>query len=108
MHARLPLIAFAAAAAVLATGSATAQTSPATVAKGYHAPKNATPSASPTLSGVWSNATITRLERDPKYGERLVLTTDEAKAIENTSDARNARLRANTDTKNTDPDKLPE
>jgi hypothetical protein len=52
----------------------------------------------PDLSGVWSNATITRPERDPKYGDRLILTPDEAKAIEGASDQRNARLRANTDT----------
>ena len=74
---------------------AAAQTDPATVAKGYKAARNAF--GQPDLSGVWSNATITRLERDPKYGERLVLTPDEAKAIEGASDARNARLRANTD-----------
>jgi hypothetical protein len=91
--------------AALAT-PALAQTDPAAIAKGYHAPRTAL--GQPDLGGVWSNATITRLERDPKYGERLVLTTDEAKAIENTSDARNARLRAATDTSNKDPDKLPE
>jgi hypothetical protein len=97
---------FGAAAVAVAALPAAAQTDPASVAKGYHAPRNAV--GQPDLSGVWSNATITRLERDPKYGERLTLTADEAKAIENTSDARNARLRANTDTSNKDPDKLPE
>src|SRR5215472_7836999 len=91
--------------AALAT-PALAQTDPAAIAKGYHAPKNAM--GQPDLSGVWSNATITRLERDPKYGERLVLTPDEAKAIENTSDARNARLRAATDTSIKKVDDLPE
>ena len=61
----------------------------------YQAPRNAV--GQPDLSGVWSNATITRLERDPKYGERLVLSPDEARTIEGVSDQRNARLRANTD-----------
>jgi len=81
--------------ALAMTAPAAAQTDPATVAKGYKAARNAF--GQPDLSGVWSNATITRLERDPKYGERLVLSPDEAKAIEGASDARNARLRANTD-----------
>jgi len=92
--------------AALAAAPAIAQTDPASIAKGYHAPRNAL--GQPDFSGVWSNATITRLERDPKYGERLQLTPDEAKAIEGASDTRNARLRAATDTSNTDPDKLPE
>src|SRR5205085_2940496 len=61
----------------------------------YKAPRNGF--GQPDFSGVWSNATITRLERDPKYGDRLVLTPEEVKAIEGQSDARNARLRAPTD-----------
>ncbi len=92
--------------ALMASSSAVAQTSPAAVAKGYKAPRNAF--GQPDLSGVWSNATITRLERDPKFGDRLILTPDEAKGIEGASDARNARLRSNTDTSIKDPDKLPE
>jgi hypothetical protein len=61
----------------------------------WHAPRNTF--GQPDLSGVWTNATITRLERDPKYGDRLVMTPDEARAIEGASDQRNARLRADTD-----------
>jgi hypothetical protein len=99
-------ILFGAAAAALTALPAAAQTDPASVAKGYHAPRNAM--GQPDLAGVWSNATITRLERDPKYGERLTLTADEAKAIESTSDARNARLRAATDTTIKKVDDLPE
>ena len=107
MNSRLLTLALAASAITLALGQpAAAQTDPAAVAKGYKAPRNAF--GQPDFSGVWSNATITRLERDPKYGERLTLTTEEAKAIEGASDTRNARLRANTDTSNKDPDKLPE
>ena len=100
---------FAIAASALVLGLAApakAQTDPASIAKGYKAPRNVF--GQPDVSGVWSNATITRLERDPKYGERLQLTPDEAKAIEGASDTRNARLRANTDTSIKDPDKLPE
>ena len=97
MNSRLLALALAASAFTFATAApAAAQTNPAAVAKGYKAPRNAL--GQPDLAGVWSNATITRLERDPKYGERLVLTPDEAKAIEGASDQRNARLRANTDT----------
>ena len=107
MKTQLLALALVASSATLAPAFATqAQTAPASVAKGYHAPRNAF--GQPDMSGVWSNATITRLERDPKYGERLQLTPDEAKAIEGASDNRNARLRANTDTTITDPDKLPE
>jgi hypothetical protein len=107
MNSRLLALALAATALTFSLAApAAAQTSPATVAKGYKAPRNAF--GQPDLSGVWSNATITRLERDPKYGDRLILTPDEAKAIEGASDTRNARLRANTDTSIKDPDKLPE
>ncbi|HEX2818515.1 MAG TPA: hypothetical protein VHN39_19130, partial [Phenylobacterium sp.] len=102
----LPLALLATVLAVSTALPAAAQTSPASVARGYKAPRNAF--GQPDMSGVWSNATITRLERDPKYGERLLLTPDEAKTIEGASDQRNARLRANTDTSNKDPDKLPE
>jgi hypothetical protein len=77
-------------AAALLAGSALAAP-----AASYKVPRNAF--GQPDFSGVWSNATITRLERDPKFGERLVLTPDEARAIEGVSDARNARLRAPTD-----------
>jgi hypothetical protein len=72
----------------------------------YTAPRNNF--GQPDLSGVWSNATITRLERDPKYGDRVVLTPDEVKAIEGASDARNARLRAPTDQSIKKVDDLPE
>ena len=97
-----------AAMALMATsvGPVAAQTNPAAVAKGYKAPRNAF--GQPDLSGVWSNATITRLERDVKYGDRLVLTPGEAQAIEGASDQRNARLRANTDTSIKKVDDLPE
>ena len=57
-----------------------AQTDPAAVAKGYHAPRDAW--GHPDLTGTWSPAPrITRLERDQEMGERLVLTAAEAKAL---------------------------
>ncbi len=51
----------AAAVAVLAGHPALAQTVPAAVAHGYRAPRDAW--GHPDLSGTWSPATITRLER---------------------------------------------
>lgn len=38
----------------------------------------------PDLQGAWTNATLTNLERDAKYGDRLVMTPEEAAAIEQT------------------------
>ena len=70
-------LALAAATAVLAPSSAFAETAP------WKAPKNAY--GQPDLSGVWTNATITRLERDPKLGDRLVLTEQEARTAEGAS-----------------------
>lgn len=45
------------------------------------AQSNAAP-PTPDLSGYWTHATSTVLERDPKYGERLVMTPEEAAAAE--------------------------
>src|SRR5262245_55021195 len=36
----------------------------------------------PDLQGVWTNATITPLERPKEFGDRLVITAAEAKTIE--------------------------
>ena len=44
------------------------------------APRNA--QGQPDLSGYWTHATATVLERDPKYGDRLVMTPEEAAAAE--------------------------
>ena len=60
---------------------AAAQTeAPASTASAWKAPRNVW--GHPDLSGVWTNATITRLERDPRFGDRLVLSEDEARRIE--------------------------
>ena len=69
----LRLAAFAAAASMLAAGPALAQ--PA-----WKAPRNA--HGQPDLSGVWTNATITPLERLAVFGDRLVLTEEEARRLE--------------------------
>ncbi len=49
-------------------------------AQDYAAPRNA--QGQPDLSGYWTHATATVLERDPKYGDRLVMTPEEAAAAE--------------------------
>jgi len=38
----------------------------------------------PDLQGIWTTATLTRLERPDQFGDRLVLTAEEAKKIEGT------------------------
>ena len=60
--------------------AANAQPSPTELAKGYKAPRTAY--GQPDLQGVWTNATITPFERDPKLGERLVLSEPEARVME--------------------------
>jgi hypothetical protein len=60
------------AAAALATS--------ALAAEAWKAPRNAF--GQPDLSGVWTNATITTLERLPAFGDRLVLTDQEARRME--------------------------
>jgi hypothetical protein len=64
--------------------------------KGWKAPRTA--DGQPDLQGIWTNATITPLERDAKYGERLVISEAEAQALEQ----ENADFRTEQD-KPTDP-----
>ena len=42
------------------------------IAKGWKAPR--TTDGHPDLQGVWTNATITPLERQPQFGDRLSIT----------------------------------
>jgi hypothetical protein len=42
----------------------------------YAPPRNAM--GQPDLSGLWTNATVTQLERDPRFGDRLTMTREEA------------------------------
>ncbi len=46
----------------------------------YKAPRTA--GGQPDIGGYWSNATLTPMTRDAKYGERLAMTPQEANAIE--------------------------
>ena len=46
----------------------------------YKAPRNAY--GQPDLGGVWTNATMTPLQREAKYGDNLFITEAEAKALE--------------------------
>ena len=66
--------------ALAAIPAAAAAQAPAAAAKAYKAPRNAF--GQPDFSGVWSNATITPLEREPQLGDRLVLTDVEAAGLE--------------------------
>jgi len=63
----------------------------------YKAPLNGY--GQPDLEGTWTNATLTVLERPAQYGERLVLTEDEAKKIESTEAKTVAEGNAPTDPK---------
>jgi hypothetical protein len=51
----------------------------------YKAPRAA--DGHPDLQGVWTNASLTRLERNPRYGKGLVLTAEEAAKVEHKNDA---------------------
>jgi hypothetical protein len=53
---------------------------PAQKMQAYKAPHTAL--GQPDLQGTWTNSSLTRLERDPKYGARLAMTADEANVIE--------------------------
>ncbi len=75
-------IALAVVASTLALSSAALAAPPAS----YHAPRNAI--GQPDLQGVWTNATITPLERPPALGDRLVLTEQEAHRAESGNAAR--------------------
>ncbi|MBL8774194.1 MAG: hypothetical protein JNK30_22590 [Phenylobacterium sp.] len=101
MTRRLALAALAAAIAaaplVIPEASHAALSDPAAYAKGYKAPRNAW--GQPDLAGVWSPATITRLERDAALGQRLVLTDAEVKAAESANAQLNAAGAAPTDPK---------
>ena len=76
------LLAFSTAlvAAPLALAQAAPAAAPAKAAAAYHAPLTAF--GQPDLSGNWSNATLTPMVRNPKYGTQLVMPPDAVKAEE--------------------------
>jgi hypothetical protein len=72
--------------------AATAQAAPQAA---YKAPRNNF--GQPDLQGVWTNATITPLNRPSKFGERAVLTPEEAAAMEKATMEQVKRADAPTD-----------
>ncbi len=56
-----------------------------------------TPDGRPDLSGTYDIATLTPLQRSPKYGDRLGLTDEEAKAIAREEAARMAKTNQASD-----------
>src|SRR5215218_1321812 len=81
--------------AALAFSAVTALAFAANAQPAYKAPRNAL--GQPDLQGVWTNATITPLSRPSKYGERAVLTPEEARAMERATADQVARADAPTD-----------
>ena len=90
----MPRILLAASLAILALASPAVAQAPKPPAS-YHPPRAA--DGHPDLEGTWTNASLTRLERNPRY-DHLVLTEAEAGQIE----GRNRKLVALGD-KPTDP-----
>ena len=80
-------------AVALTAGSAFAQSKP------YKVPRTA--HGAPDLQGIWTNATITPFERPSQFGDRLVLTAEEAGAMENENAAHTERGNQPTDPKAT-------
>ena len=77
----LKAVLMAGALALAAAGAAMAQDhAPRPPATGYKAPRSADGHAS--LEGVWTNASLTRLERNPRYGKSLAMTEEEVKKAE--------------------------
>jgi hypothetical protein len=66
-------------------------------AKAWKAPR--TLDGHPDLQGNWTNATITAFERPGEYGDRLVMTSAEAKALETAEFEGNAKADEPTDPK---------
>jgi hypothetical protein len=51
-----------------------------------------TPDGKPDMQGFWNAATLTPLERQPRFGDRAWITVEEAEAIEKEEAARRERL----------------
>jgi hypothetical protein len=59
--------------ATVLAGPGLAHAADAAKAKVFKAPINA--NGQPDLAGSWTNASLTRLERDPMFGEKAAYTT---------------------------------
>ncbi len=78
-----------------AKASAPAPSKAAPSKAAYHAPRLS--DGHPDIGGYWSNATLTKLERDTKLGDRKAYTEAEVRDIEGTNAARTASFNAPTD-----------
>ena len=76
----LKALAFIATVGVAAAPAAAFAQPPAPPKTGYKAPLAA--DGHPDLQGVWTSATVTRLERNPRWGDHLALTDAETRKIE--------------------------
>src|SRR5579864_1858443 len=76
----LTVLAFSAGLGALALPAASSAQAPAAPKTGYKAPLAA--DGHPDLQGVWTSATVTRLERNPRDGAALALTEAQAHKIE--------------------------
>jgi hypothetical protein len=87
----------AAAVALLCAASGAAAREAASTAgnKDWRTPR--TEHGHPDLQGVWTNATITPLERPDRFGDRLVITEDEARELEGAEAAYNEAADAPSD-----------
>jgi hypothetical protein len=75
--------------------AAVALTCASAAASNWKAPRTA--DGHPDLQGVWTNATITPLERPERFGDRLVITDAEARELEGAEAAYNAEADAPSD-----------
>lgn len=75
----------AVAIAASASVATAAEWSKPVLAKGYKVPRTA--DGHPDFQGNWTNASLTSLERPAQFGDRLVLTPEEAAQIEGTAAA---------------------
>jgi hypothetical protein len=91
-------------ATALTALASSAPSSAAWAAEAWKAPRNAW--GQPDMSGVWTNATITTLERPDSFGDRKVLTEQEAAALEGGNAARMKAANAATK-EGTKVDELP-
>ena len=77
-----------------ANAAAKAATQKPVVQAGYVVPR--LKDGHPDLTGVWTNATVTKMERSSKYGTQAIMSDEEMTALEKDTQTRNARQNAPT------------